>query len=134
MHLATTLTLVHMYLVAAPLPPPSADPPSALGCYTDTDTVRSLNYSASAENCMPTEGGNSLESCARLCCAAGFKAPADLMGVEYGCQCFCGHRLQNNPSKRSDAECNTIPCPGKKEKETTLLTRKKNRPKPTTRT
>ena len=83
-----------------------------LGCYNDTAQVRALGYSAADQACTPASGGNSFESCARLCCDAGYTAATDLMGVEYGCQCFCGHALANGPARLPAAECSKMPCPG----------------------
>jgi hypothetical protein len=89
-----------------------AEAATALGCYNDTDTSRTLAFSANDQACIPTEGGNDQESCRKLCCSAGFGGPTDLMGVEYGCQCFCGHQLDHTPAKLPATDCQAMQCPG----------------------
>jgi len=59
----------------------------------------------------PNAGSNDLNACANACCKAGFNGPGDFAGVEYGCQCFCGHALSNSAQKVADSECDQA-CPG----------------------
>ena len=113
--MAAMAPVVQLLLLLAVWLPRAVDAfgsPSLLGCFNNTAQARVLAYAANAQTCTPASGTNSLESCARLCCAAGFTAPTDLMGVEYGCQCYCGHALANNPAKLPAAECSKMPCPG----------------------
>lgn len=52
-----------------------------------------------------------LNTCANLCCKAGFAGPGDFAGAEYGCQCFCGHALGSSATKAADSSCN-MECSG----------------------
>ena len=74
-------------------------------------TLDSRNFIASSsERTLKTqvEDAKSLEECAAHCDVHGF-TDNDLKGMEYGKQCYCGHSLQNQPTKEPDSDC-SMPC------------------------
>lgn len=83
-----------------------------IGCFADSEASRVLPTAAGPVGCSSTSGGNTHQSCAATCIRAGFGGAADVFGVEFGCQCWCGHRLVNTTQARPAAECSAMRCPG----------------------
>ena len=81
-----------------------------IGCYVDGgDAARILNTTASHSS-----SENSLEWCASQCSGLGF-ADGDLVGVEYGNQCFCGKAFapgHEHPPIAPATKCEVTKCPG----------------------
>ena len=81
-----------------------------IGCYYDGDGVRILDHTISLN-----DPNNDLEYCADACANAGYGNSTDLIGVEYGVQCFCGHTFDttHGPLKTYNiSQCNVLKCPG----------------------
>ena len=84
--------------------PTGGDPDWAyLGCYTDSTQARTLMFAEDAGD-APTA-----KTCIAACVAAGYT----LAGVEYGGECYCDNKLNNNggPAPDGAAGCN-MPCNG----------------------
>ena len=66
-----------------------------LGCFRDAG-----EHASKSERTLRTrvEDSASLEECAANCALHGFGDDGALRGVEYGTQCYCGHRLQACPA------------------------------------
>ena len=80
----------------APLPsPPTVGDFEYLGCYTDSNSARSLTGKVVYDSAM------TLDKCASACAAYNF------FGVEFGTQCFCSTELKESASPADQAECST---------------------------
>ncbi|KAJ3826706.1 hypothetical protein F5880DRAFT_1628591 [Lentinula raphanica] len=72
------------------------------GCYTDNVGARTLNGASFANGT-----GMTIESCLDFCDTNNFV----LAGVEFGDECYCDNRIQNNATTAAASDCNT-PCAG----------------------
>lgn len=87
--------------VAAPVENPGVDGFHSLGCYTDSQTARTLS------TYLPTSDGIVfVQGCIDLCKSKGFT----YCGVE-GKECYGGYGILNNAQKADPASCD-IPCNG----------------------
>ena len=76
-----------------------------IGCFADAGEHVDKHKRVLEEQ---VENAKSLEDCAFHCAAHGF-GDETFKGVEYGSQCYCGHRLRGNPAKQPDSDC-SMPC------------------------
>lgn len=75
---------------------------TSLGCYTDSQTARTLS------TYEPTSDGIVfVRSCTQICANNGFS----YAGVEYGQECYCGNEILNGASSAPASDCN-MPCSG----------------------
>merc|ERR1712232_344216 len=86
-----------------------------LGCYQDggDDPTPSNPAILAVEATQGAAGSpsNTKEKCAAMCRVLGY-GDDDLIGVEYGVQCFCGHGFEvKQPQKKDDVNCN-MKCSG----------------------
>ena len=80
---------------------------TALGCYTDNTSARTLS------NGQAVPGGNTnmtIEGCLSACSNGGFS----YAGLEYAQECYCGNQLSNNGACASDQTTCNMSCQGKK--------------------
>eukprot|EP00911_Craspedida_sp_UC1_P002269 UC1_evm1s1722 len=99
--------------VTSTTPPAQCSVTTTKGCYVDSANARVLPYQAHFCG-HPNEDAMTREKCAELCCAAGYNNATDLVGVEYGCQCYCGHApLPANATKApTGSTACSMPCSG----------------------
>lgn len=87
---------------AAPVENPGIDGFHSLGCYTDSQSARTLS------TYLPTSDGIVfVRGCIELCQSKGFT----FCGVEYGKECYGGYGILNGAQKADPASCN-MPCNG----------------------
>jgi hypothetical protein len=111
MTLMAIIALVLALATCEAKPAPSIQPSDTctvtaqIGCFSDKG-----EHASPSERTLKTqvEDAKSLEECAAHCDAHGF-TDNDLKGMEYGRQCYCGHSLQNQPTKEPDSDC-SMPC------------------------
>eukprot|EP00935_MAST-01C_sp_MAST-1C-sp1_P001344 g1344.t1 len=83
-----------------------------LGCFEDgfpRGTPRLLPVRACGPDCKTFN--NTHANCAYACFKKGYTAPTDLIGLEFGSQCSCGHGFNHTPVAEPSANCN-MSCPG----------------------
>lgn len=83
---------------------------SVVGCYGDSAIKRILSHQTSS----PSSSSLTLETCATQCAQDGYYLTSDLIGVEFGTQCFCGHSFATTPTSHNISECQVLQCPGSK--------------------
>ena len=108
----STLTLLILTtLITHATPAEFCKVQSIVGCYADAAQHRILPHQTSIQSTTLT-----LESCAAQCAADGYGNSTDLIGVEFGSQCFCGHAFDPNQNltQYNISICQAIKCPGSK--------------------
>ena len=109
MALSTLTLLILTTLVTHATPAEFCKVQSIVGCYADAAQHRILPHQTSIQSTTLT-----LESCAAQCAADGYGNSTDLIGVEFGSQCFCGHVFdpKQNLTQYNISICHVMKCPG----------------------
>lgn len=95
------LNLYQNPLSNLPVSPTTVGSYNFVGCYTDSQTNRTL------PDARHNDAGLTLESCAAFCASAGYP----YMGTEYAGECYCAQKLASTGTNATIWDCN-MGCSG----------------------